>query len=66
MTNKEFVIKNLSEMSDSLDRIIDMLKKDEIPQNEDWIQVAVPLRVSTNILMNYEKYKNEEYKSDFF
>lgn len=60
MTNKEYAISQLEKTSIELNNVISMLKEDKIPQNEDWVKVATPLHNVMNILLNYEKYKDEE------
>lgn len=60
MTNKEYAISQLEKTSTELNNVISMLKEDKIPQNEDWVKVATPLNHVMNILLNYEKYKDEE------
>lgn len=60
MTNKEYAISQLEKTSIELNNVISMLKEDKIPQNEDWVKVAMPLNHVMNILLNYEKYKDEE------
>lgn len=60
MTNKEYAISQLEKTLIELNNVISMLKEDKIPQNEDWVKVAMPLNHVMNILLNYEKYKDEE------
>lgn len=60
MTNKEYAISQLEKTSVELNNVISMLKEDKLPQNEDWVKVAMPLNNVINILLNYEKYKDEE------
>lgn len=60
MTNKEYAISQLEKVSTELNNVISMLREDKIPQNEDWLKVATPLKETMNILLNYETYKDEE------
>ena len=65
MTNKEFAIQKVEEVISGLTHILNMLKNDENPQNEEWTSCAKPLNEALNILGNYETYKNKEYCGRF-
>lgn len=60
MTNREYAILKLQETIDALIDIVEMMMKDGVPQNEDWVKAALPLNSIMNILGNYSNLKDKE------
>lgn len=63
MTYKEFVLQQLESVVAGFKEVIDVVEKDKIPENEDWLKAAIPLQETMNILLNYGRLKDEEFDS---
>ena len=62
MTNREYAILKLQETIDALIDIAEMMMKEGVPQNEDWVKAALPLNSIMHILWNYSVLKDKEVK----
>lgn len=51
----------LGETISGLFTLWNKVKGGGIPVNEDWVKAAIPLNSIMNILLNYEKVKDEEF-----
>lgn len=66
MTNKEYVINKIQDIINGLESIKDIVLRDGIPNNEDWLKCAMPLNDMMNIIGNYRLCKDNEFGSDVF
>ena len=66
MTNKEYVINKIQDIINGLESIKDIVLRDDIPNNEDWLKCATPLNDMMNIIGNYKLCKDNEFGSDVF
>lgn len=60
MTVKEAVINNLDIIIEGLTGIKEIVSNGKTPENEDWMEVALPLRNMMNVLLN-QWYKENEH-----
>jgi hypothetical protein len=60
MTNREYALLKLQETIEALIDITEIMMKDGVPQNEEWVKAAQPLDEIMAIMGNYAKYKDEE------
>ena len=62
MTNKDFALIKIQEVINALTSIKELMIADGVPQNEEWIKAARPMNEIMDIMGNYHKVKNEDYK----
>lgn len=61
MKNSEYAVIKLEEVIAGLNDIISVIKEGGCPQNEDWQKAAQPLNKVINLMLNFSKYKDEEF-----